>query len=92
MATVQFLQQLKEREDYFKWPHVENVASSSAEFVFRWDFDVCPVSSDGRLWQIDRVEGTVASCNTIKGNKMHACKKKKKSFDNSVLLNVFSSF
>ena len=65
-ATVQFLQRTTTRLDHFKWPAVEDVAETSAHFVFRWDLGLIPVSSDGRVWKVDDIEDIIQGYTDIK--------------------------
>ena len=55
-ATVQYLTKVKGHPSYFCWPSVDDVCSSSAEFVFRWNLDISPVGKNCRLWQVDSVQ------------------------------------
>ena len=48
-ATIKFLAPTKGRKDYFRWPLADDAAQVESTFVFLWDFDVSPVSSDGRI-------------------------------------------
>lgn len=43
-AMVQYLEQSKNQKDYFKWPKVDNGAVTDACYIFKWDFDVLPVT------------------------------------------------
>ena len=55
-ATIQYLEKTKGRSDYFRWPTVDDVAKTDSRFVFRWDFDVKPVSSNFRMWKVDCID------------------------------------
>ena len=65
-ATVQFLQRTTTRLDHFKWPAVEDVAETSAHFVFLWDLGLIPVSSDGRVWKVDDIADIIQGYTDIK--------------------------
>ncbi|GFO43030.1 hypothetical protein PoB_006953500 [Plakobranchus ocellatus] len=65
-AEVKFLEQTKARSDYFRWPRADDIAKVDAEFVFAWDFNVQPVSSDCRIWQVENVEDLLQSYERIK--------------------------
>ncbi|GFO14465.1 hypothetical protein PoB_004097000 [Plakobranchus ocellatus] len=51
-AVIKFLTKAKGRQDLFKWPAVDDVDTVDKLFIFYWDFEVLPFSSDGRLWSI----------------------------------------
>ncbi|GFO27461.1 hypothetical protein PoB_005396600 [Plakobranchus ocellatus] len=51
-AEIKFLEQTKANEEYLRWPRTNDIAIDDAKFVFAWDFDVPPVSSNCRLWTI----------------------------------------
>ena len=55
-ATVQYLTKAKGHPSYFRWPSVDDVCSTSAEFVFRWNLDISPVGNNCRLWQVEAVQ------------------------------------
>ena len=55
-ATVQYLTKAKGHPSYFRWPSVDDVCSTSAEFVFRWNLDISPVGNNCRLWKVEAVQ------------------------------------
>ncbi|GFR61946.1 hypothetical protein ElyMa_000117500 [Elysia marginata] len=65
-AEVKFLEQTKVRKDYFCWPRADDIALVDAEFIFAWDFDVLPVSSDCRIWQVANVDDLTAAYERIR--------------------------
>ena len=54
-AVVKYLEQSKGKTDLFKWPKVEDTAQTDAYYVFEWDFEVQPVSSDCDVWKVPAV-------------------------------------
>ena len=64
-AMVQYLEQSKSQKDYFKWPKVDDVAVTDAYYIFKWDFDVLPVSSECRVWHVESIEDIAEVYNRI---------------------------
>ena len=69
-ATIKFLEPTKGRKDHFRWPLADDVAQVESTFVFRWDFDVSPVSSDGRIWCFPAVDLIARAHHRIRGNQL----------------------
>ena len=46
LAVVKYLERCG-RSDLFKWPALEDMAETNAQFVYRWGFEVNPASSNG---------------------------------------------
>ena len=55
-ATVQYLEKTNGGKDCFRWLKREDVADTSAHYVFQWDFECLPVSIDHRIWQVTDVD------------------------------------
>ena len=51
-AVCKFMEQTKDRQDYFRWPPSEDIAEVAAHYVFKW---VNPVSNDDRMWSVPAV-------------------------------------
>ena len=64
-AMVQYLEQSKSQKDYFKWPKVDDVAVTDAYYIFKWDFDVRPVSSECCVWHVESIEDIAEAYNRI---------------------------
>ncbi|KAL3861249.1 hypothetical protein ACJMK2_007297 [Sinanodonta woodiana] len=69
-ALVKFMEKFKGRKDYFKWPLIDNVAEIDACYVFRWAFDVSPVSNDGRVWSVPSIKHLQMNYDKIKAKCM----------------------
>ena len=55
---MQCLEWSKSGKDYSKWLKVD-VAVTDAYYIFKWDFDVLPVSSECRVWHVESIEDIV---------------------------------
>ena len=55
-GIVKYLEPTNGRKDYFRWPRSEDVARTSANYVFKSNFDVKPVSNDGRVWEVEDID------------------------------------
>ena len=66
MAMVNYLERTTGRSDYFKWPRVEELAETSSCYVFRWDQDVNPVSSNSRMWHVAEISNIVSAYDSLK--------------------------
>jgi len=66
MAMVNYLERTTGRSDYFKWPRVEDLAETSSCYVFRWDLDVNPVSSNLRMWHVAEISNIVSAYDALK--------------------------
>ncbi|KAK2141255.1 hypothetical protein LSH36_1134g02084 [Paralvinella palmiformis] len=44
-AVVKYLEPTKGRKDYYRWPRSEDVAETSAYYVYQWNFEVTPMAS-----------------------------------------------
>lgn len=64
-SVVQFLEKTTGRKDYFWWPRREDVAEIQSCYVFSWDFEVLPVSNDGRVWQVPEIDQIQAAYQRI---------------------------
>ena len=65
-AVCKFMEQTKCRQDYFRWPPSEDIAEVAAHYVFKWDFEVNPVSNDGRVWSVPAVNSISIGYEKIK--------------------------
>ena len=65
-AVVKYLEPTKGRKDYYRWPRSEDVAETSAYYVYQWDFEVTPVSNDGRVWEVANIEHITLGYKSIK--------------------------
>ena len=61
----------KGQKDYYRWPRSEDVAETSAHYVYRWDFEVTPVSNDGRVWEVANIDDIASGYELINGVKTH---------------------
>ena len=70
-AVVKCLEQTEGQKDYYRWPRSEDVAETSAHYVYRWDFEVTPVSNDGRVWEVANIDDIASGYELINGVKTH---------------------
>ena len=63
---MKYLERTSTREDYFKWPRVEDMAETAACFVFKWDFEVNPVSNNSRMWQVLGIQDIASTYMVLK--------------------------
>lgn len=63
-AVVQFLEKTAGRKDYFRWPH-KVVSDVIKDYVFAWDFEVLPVSQQGRVWRVPEIDKLKAAYQQI---------------------------
>ena len=47
-AVIKFLAPTKGKNDYFWWPLSDDIVQVESTFVYRWNFDVMPISNDGK--------------------------------------------
>lgn len=62
-AIVKYLQQVGCN---FKWPRVEDTAETDAIYVFDWDIEVYPSSSDMRQWQVSGLQAIADKYETLR--------------------------
>ncbi|KAK2143134.1 hypothetical protein LSH36_874g01061 [Paralvinella palmiformis] len=65
-AVVKYLEPTKGHKDYYRWPRSEDVAETSAYYVYQWDFEVTPVINDGRVWEVANIEDIALGYESIK--------------------------
>ena len=70
-ATVKFLQKSSSRlqnNRLFRWPETEDIANVSANFVFRWNFEVEPLTENARFWVVEDLQSIEESYIRLKGD------------------------
>jgi hypothetical protein len=64
-AIVNYLEKIGE-SDNFKWPRHSDIADTEAIYVFDWDFDVQPGSSDLRTWKVNGLKAIIMKYRALK--------------------------
>ena len=67
-APVRYLEQTKSCKDYFRYPKIEDVARTEAQFVFRWNLQVDLVSNGSRVWQVSDTNDICEAYRQLKGS------------------------
>lgn len=56
-AVVTYLERARKKQgSLYRWPAIEDISETAAQYVFRWSLDVMPVANSGRLWHVDDIE------------------------------------
>ena len=67
-TALQYLEQTKSRKDYFRYPKIEDVARTEAQFVFCWNLQVNLVSNGSKVWKVSDIDDICDAYCQLKGS------------------------
>lgn len=65
-STKAMVNYMERKGDLFRWPLFADEAETEAVYVFSWDFEVAPHSSNMRLWRVDELPDITRLYNALK--------------------------